>query len=279
MIEKRGGVSELCELNRQIRADNALLRTLKEQVQKLVVAVKQNVSALLEGLRDRLVLVQYQLLFNAGQQVSLSTRLEAIRNLTTEYKTIQAKLKAKNRQRKTLLTEQRELNPLQLIRSHQIGQEVASLTEDIEKLSFRKEQLLSSVPDGDMKGIACQEKDFTASMPRLEEQHVHLSAQKDNIRADYDAALTNAMGIPAVQAERVSLRTEHRGNLVQRLQETYGKHYQPNLLTKAERTIAAELGEPPAADESRSIREQLNALKQIQEHHPDKNKHDHARGR
>ncbi len=121
MIEKRGGMSELCELNRQIRADNALLRTLKEQVQKLVVAVKQNVSALLEGLRDRLVLVQYQLLFNTGQRVSLSKRLEAIRNLTTEYKTIQAKLKAKNRQRKALLTEQRELNPLQLIRSDQSG--------------------------------------------------------------------------------------------------------------------------------------------------------------
>ncbi len=42
MIEKRGGTSALCELNRQIRADNALLRALKKQVQKLVDAAKQS---------------------------------------------------------------------------------------------------------------------------------------------------------------------------------------------------------------------------------------------
>ncbi len=281
MIEKRGGTSALCELNRQIRADNALLRALKEQVQKLVDSVKQGVPALLEGLRDRLVLVQYQLLFNAGQRVSLSKRLEAIRNLTTEYKTLQGELKDKNKQRKTLLAEQKALSPLQFVRSHQISQEVASLTEDIEELRFRKEQLLASATDGDMKGIARQEKDFTASMTRLEEQHVHLSAQKDSIRADFDAALADVapQDMSSVQKERNILRQEHQRNLAQRLQETYRKHYQPNLLTKAERIIDTELVEPPVADESRSIREQLNTLKQTQEHHPDKSKHDHTPGR
>ncbi len=281
MIEKRGGTSVLCGLNRQIRADNALLRALKKQVQKLVDAAKQSVPALLEGLRDRLVLVQYQLLFNAGQRVSLSKRLEAIRNLTTEYKTIQVEIKEKSKQRKTLLAEQKALSPLQFVRSHQISQEVASLIEDIEELRFHKEQLLVSATDGDMKGIARQEKDFTASMTRLEEQHVHLSAQKDSIRADFDAALADVapQDMSSVQKERNILRQEHQRNLAQRLQETYRKHYQPNLLTKAERIIDTELVEPPVADESRSIREQLNTLKQTQEHHPDKSKHDHTPGR
>ncbi len=155
------------------------------------------------------------------------------------------------------------------------------MTEDIEELSFRKEQLLSSVPDGDIQTVDKQTKDMAATITRLEEQHVHLSAQKNNIRADFDVALADVapQNMSSAQKERSTLRHEHQQNLAQRLQETYGKHYQPNLLTKAERTIDAELGEPPAADESRSIREQLNALKQTQEHHPDMNKHDHTPGR
>ena len=281
MIEKRGGTSVLCEMNRQIRADNALLRALKEQVQKLMGAVQQGVPALLEAFRDGLVLVQYQLLFNDGQQASLSKRLQAIRNLTTEYKTIQTAIKTKTAQRKALLAEQAELSPLQFIRSSQISQEVAALTEDIEELRFRKEQLLASVPDGDIKSVARQEKDLATSMTKLEEQHAHLSAQKDNTRADYDATLAevDAADLTAVQVERAAIRTEHREVLVRRLQDTYGKHYHPELLRKAERIIDTELGEPPAAEERRSLREQLNTHKQTQEHHPEKKEHDHARGR
>lgn len=281
MIEKRGGTSVLCEMNRQIRADNALLRVLKDQVQKLMDAVKQGVPALLESLRDAMVLVQYQLLFNTGQQASLSERLAAVGNLTTEYKTIQNEIRDKSKQRKALLAEQDALSPLQFIRSNQIGQEVAALTEDIEELRFRKEQLLISVPDGDIKGIARQEKDLNASMTRLVEQHERLSAQKESIRADYDTALAevDAADLTAVQAERTTLRAEHRANITQRLQDTYGKHYRPELLDKAERIINTELGEQPSEEAHRSLREQLNTRKQTQEHHPDKKEHDHTRGR
>ena len=281
MIEKRGGISVLCELNRQIRADNALLRFLKEQVKGLLETVKQGLPVLLEGLRDALVLVQYQLLFNDGQQASLSTRLKAIRNLKTEYKTIQAAIKDKIAQRKALLAEQDALSPLQFIRSSQINQEVAALTEAIEELRFRKDQLLAGVPGGDMKGLMLQEKDLSASMTKLMAQHDQLSAQKADIRADFDDTLTGvtAEDMPAVQAERVTIRAERRDELTQRLQETYGKHYRPDLLSKAEYITAAELGEPPAAEERRSLREQLNTYKHTQEHHPDKKEYDHTRGR
>ena len=281
MIEKRGGTSVLCEMNRQIRADNALLRFLKDQVKGLLETVKQGLPALLEVLRDALVLVQYQLLFNDGQQASLSTRLKVIRNLKTEYKTIQTAIKDKTAQRKALLAEQDALGPLQFIRSSQIGQEVAALTEDIEELRFRKEQLLASVPDGDMKDLARQEKDLSTSMTKLVAQHEQLSAQKADIRADFDDTFTKVAteDMPAVQAERVTIRAERRENLTQRLQETYGKHYRPELLGKAERIIAIELGEQPAEEERRSLREQLNTYKHTQEHHPDKKEHDHTRGR
>jgi plasmid mobilization system relaxase len=49
-LEKKGIVSDRCELNRQIKADNALLRELKAAVKKLMQVVKVAVPALAEAM-------------------------------------------------------------------------------------------------------------------------------------------------------------------------------------------------------------------------------------
>ena len=63
-MEKKGIISDRCELNRQIKADNALLRELRGQVKKLAQAVKNTLPALaeaMENLRKNLLLFCYQL--------------------------------------------------------------------------------------------------------------------------------------------------------------------------------------------------------------------------
>ena len=45
VIEQKGGTFERCEINRQIKADNKLLRELKKQYAKLVEAVKHTVAS------------------------------------------------------------------------------------------------------------------------------------------------------------------------------------------------------------------------------------------
>ena len=47
-LEKKGIISDRCEINRQIKADNALLRELKATVKKLMQAVKNTVPAIAE---------------------------------------------------------------------------------------------------------------------------------------------------------------------------------------------------------------------------------------
>ena len=49
-LEKKGIISDRCELNRQIKADNALLQQLKFLVKKLMDAVKNTVSAIAEAM-------------------------------------------------------------------------------------------------------------------------------------------------------------------------------------------------------------------------------------
>lgn len=63
-LEKKGIVSDRCELNRQIKADNALLRELKTAVKKLIQAVKNMVPAIaevMEKLRSNMIIFSYQI--------------------------------------------------------------------------------------------------------------------------------------------------------------------------------------------------------------------------
>ena len=61
-LEKNGIVSDRCELNRQIKRDNALLKSLKAAITKLTDAVKRSIPAmaeLLESIRARLLVLRF----------------------------------------------------------------------------------------------------------------------------------------------------------------------------------------------------------------------------
>ena len=59
-MEKKGIISDRCELNRQIKADNALLRKLRGQVKKLAMAVKNTIPALAEAMEQSLKRLEEQ---------------------------------------------------------------------------------------------------------------------------------------------------------------------------------------------------------------------------
>ena len=63
-LERKGIISDRCEINRQIKADNAMLRELKAEIKKLAALVARTVPAIAEGLeklRSRVLIYCYQL--------------------------------------------------------------------------------------------------------------------------------------------------------------------------------------------------------------------------
>ena len=63
-MEKKGIISDRCELNRQIKADNALLRELKDLVAMLTEFVADAASSItdqLTKLREKLIVICYQI--------------------------------------------------------------------------------------------------------------------------------------------------------------------------------------------------------------------------
>ena len=66
-MEKKGMIADRCEINRQIRADNKMLRELKAKVAKLAEAVEKSIPIIaetLEVIRNHMIFTQYHLLHN-----------------------------------------------------------------------------------------------------------------------------------------------------------------------------------------------------------------------
>ena len=64
-------IADRCEINRQIRADNKMLRELKAKVAKLAEAVEKSIPIIaetLEAIRNHMIFTQYHLLHNEMQK-------------------------------------------------------------------------------------------------------------------------------------------------------------------------------------------------------------------
>lgn len=267
-LESKGIVSDRCELNRQIRADNKLLRELKKQAQKLMKAVKENIPAIasaLETLRDHMVLVQYQLIVNTSQQEAVTFQKNLLADILAEYKNVKSEIKAKTAKKKELIAEQKNCG-IHFIRASKLGEQIATLTEDIEELKFQKAQLLTRLNCQD-NGVAAKKqtlKDMDKALDNLVQQHTLLSEQKETDKAEFleirdDITPENK---DAVMQEREAIRPQGRVGLVRRLYEKYRDKYSSDTFDEANRQVDAELKEHPIQKKKRSISEQLKTPKQ-----------------
>ena len=265
-LERMGFIADRCELNRQIISDNQLLRELKKQVKKLVKAVKDSIPSIavaLEGLRDHMVLLQYQMIVNSTQQDSLQSQKSLLSGILKEYQEVRDEIKAKNAERKSLIAEQKSCG-IHFIRASKFGEQIAAVTEDLEELKSRKSQLLARLgcQDGEVHTQKQRLKDIDMSLGKLEAQHTTLSAQKLEDKAEFLAIRggISPENQEAVQVEREALRSGGRSNLVQRLFAAYRDRYSTDTFEQANRQIDAELQEQPVQKQKRSIKERLKNL-------------------
>ena len=101
-MEKKGIISDRCELNRQIKADNALLRELRGQVKKLAQAVKSTLPALAEAWKiceKNLLLFCYQLGYLRKGKERLNTSLNTLRPALTQYNQLAKDIRDKTKER------------------------------------------------------------------------------------------------------------------------------------------------------------------------------------
>ena len=189
-LELKGIISDRCELNRQIKADNALLRELKSAVRKLMDAVKDTVPALaeaMEKLRENMIIFRYQLNHIAKGKRSMRKYIKSVSPELERYTGLVQQIKDKTKERKDLLAEKKETPFYQIPKLHNLTRRITELTEEIEELKTEKEMLLRSLDCADDAGISDVKKEIAT----LEGALKKLSEQEKKYSAELDEALSS----------------------------------------------------------------------------------------
>lgn len=232
-MEKKGMKSDRCEINHQIRADNKMLRELKAQVAKLAEAVEKSIPIIaetLETIRNHMIFTQYHLLHNEMQKEVIHDWMQHFNPILNKYDTVKKKLKAKVAERKELNVKKEKasiLNPLQHIK---LNQQLTTVTEEIEELKSRKEQLIFQAQcstDKDMTNLSKKYDQMNKNLDILDFQDSALKEQlkKDAFAFREEKFIPDPEQYTELLDTRIQIRPDFRDKLIEQLKSTFGKYY------------------------------------------------------
>ncbi len=253
LAEKKGLISERCELNRQIRADNKLLKELKKQVSKLSKAVSESIPAIaeaLETIRERLILIQYQLLHNESQSYSLTKKINSGTPVFKEYYDVKQLLNQKAAEKKELSQQKKNTGFFNPIRHIQLSQQITTLTEEIEELKNQKTSILIRLgceKESDFKIAESNLKKMNETVEKLSERQKTLEQQKADETTKFHKWKSKVSPEQELDLldERISLRENHCNSLISKLQEVFGRVFSYERLRDASDEIDYHLNEDP----------------------------------
>ena len=268
-LEQKGIISDRCELNRQIKADNVLLRELKSLVKKLMDAVKNTVPAIaaaMETIRQKMIIFRYQLLRIGAGKEKLTDTLQIVKPDLRKYESIMKQLKVKIRERWTLLDEKKAAPAIQIFRQRELAQKIAALTEDIEKLKSEKALLLNQFNCAEDQGMAEVKQHITFmenSLNKLDQQETKYAGELEAALVQYTELQQEAVAMDSTDLDtaRQAIRPAKECETIQRLQTTYGKRFDSRTLAQSQMDVAEMLDETA---ESVSIRQELQQLQRQQ---------------
>ena len=268
-LERKGIIADRCEINRQIKANNALLWELKAAARKLAQAVKNTLPAIaeaMENLRANMIVFHYQLRHIGRGRQRMKEYIHAVQPKLVRYTELVQEIRGKGKERKSLLAEKKE-TPFYLIpKQHELSRRIAELTEELGELKSEKDMLLHSLECTDDAGITAVKKDISAMEATLKK----LSQQEEKYTAELNDALQQYAELKSQSAEfdsdklqdaRLALRPAMERSAVDCVQSAYGDRYQPLMMYDSKRDVSDMLHEEA---ETRSIRERLRQKQQQQ---------------
>lgn len=257
IIEQRGGVSERCEMNRQIKADNALLLEIKKQIKKLSAIVVDKVKKTvldfantLENLRNRYIFNRYEITQNENISTELKQYNTTIDVTVQRYNGIVKQLDNKITELKKMKAEQKHLNPIHIFRHKELTEHIDKTEKEIKKLQNLKSAFLDKMSCKSEKDIPQYKAlhiknddiiiEIAANNTELEKQCADDKAEFISIKKSIPSE-----DMVAVQAERYTIHDEYTKSNIQKLQEKYGRKYSYDIYKDVEADVNMELHEKP----------------------------------
>jgi hypothetical protein len=213
-MERAGRVSDRCELNRQIRADNALLKQFKESVRKLTRAVQTtlaDVALAMEQLRQHMIVLRCHRYDVRGRRKAESDYLSKAEPMYQSYSDLTGEIREKNETRRSLQKELTALPAMSLFKRSELKRRMAQLTEEIGELEFRKNALVTDFgkeSEKEMSAIPKRIKEAKATIDRLDELEARYTGdiEKSGQEFDWLRAKAKQFDLYELIATRLALR-------------------------------------------------------------------------
>ena len=144
-MEKQGFISDRCELNRQIKRDNALLKSLKAAITKLTDSLKRSIPAvaeLLESIRARLLVLRFSANHAKGKKEKALDYVSKARPKYESYTELVEAMQRKRKERKALAEERDTLPLLAISKKRELTEQIQCLTEEIEEMKNEEAAIL-----------------------------------------------------------------------------------------------------------------------------------------
>lgn len=272
IMEKQWNVSERCELNRQIRADNRLLRKLKMELQKIAEAVKTSIPKIakaMEHIFANLIISRYKQKQAQKAVGECNEWLNWIKPEYQKYNDLKGETKSKKCFLRDIKSEQKATSKLNISKQVILSKEIAALTEDIEELKSKLSNLLlyykdeaefkelcAKIPDYEEKRKTYKNLQHTFDA-RIEEHTKEFLSLKDKISPDEETAL---------KKERETLHPDTITQARIHLQVAYKDRFNYNQFAEAKTSISDLLDETEREYSIRQRLEQAKAQSKQQNH-------------
>lgn len=268
-LESMGIVSDRCELNRQIKADNRLFRELRAQIKKLADTVKNTVPALaeaMENLRKSMLIFTYQLLHIRRGIEKMQGYVDAVKPDIDRYSDLQQQIREKSKERKALVSEEKATPGWNLVKRKALSSQISEATEDLEELKSDREWVMNRLDCADEADVTEAKKNVSAiegSITKLEQSQARFSVERDVTAAQFRSMREQAAAVDPdeLMDARLTLRTEKEAEAAERLRAAYGEKFASELLRTSRQEVSDLLGDKLPI---RSLKERLHPRQQEQ---------------
>ncbi len=262
ILEKKGIVSDRCEINRQIKADNRLLRELRSAYEKLLKAVKNTIPTIaeaLESLREKMIIIRYRFRSLRIEKYQFIKRVDNLKPELQRYTQLAEQIMDKTQKRKTLLKEKKETPIYKIGSLRDLSRRITQLTEELEELKTEKEFLLRKLncaEEGDLSGVRKNVAAMERSMKKLEQQEAKYAAELDKTLQEYKKVKEQSTDLDSFELmkTRLAIRPERERTMIQSVKSDFWPEYDSLLLYDCGSDIDNLLDE---FEEERSTRERI----------------------
>ena len=232
-MERRGLIADRCEINRQIKADNALLRELKAAFAKISQAVKNTVPTLaeaMESLREKVIVISYHILHTKNGKRNITDYVKELKANYESYNGILKQISAKKKERKELHNQKKSTPVIKVITHRDLARRIAELTEEIEELKSEKARLLAAMERTDDKDVST----VNDSLDRMKSALTELDKREEKYTAELNDALLQYAEYKEQSKEfdegefgksRLDIRPDKERNALNQISNSYGEHF------------------------------------------------------